>query len=149
MPRTCTERFVGGAESPLSLLACLDISPFAVSMVDQAKQTRLVDHQLKTLFGFSRAELIGHLLEMLLPDRIRAAQIFHCQDNATALQAEQVHAYLQVLKTVDIPATKAARLICLAYQFDSAPACFPWHFLGPCCATLEHIGGAKVRLVRS
>ena len=118
-------------------------------MVDQAGQMRLVDHPLETLFGFSCAELVGQLLEMPLPDHIRAAHIFHCQADATALHAEQVREYLQVLNTVDIPAIKAAMLICLAYQFDVASARFPWHFLGSCCATLEHSGGATERLVRS
>jgi hypothetical protein len=98
-----------------------------VIMVDQAGQVRLVDHPLETLFGFSCAELVGQLLEMPLPDHIRAAhiihcQVIHCQADATALQAEQVRGCLQVLNTVDIPAIKAARLIYLACQFDLASA---------------------------
>jgi hypothetical protein len=50
----------GGTESTVSLFIWLDISPDAVSMVDQ----------LETSFGLSRAEQVSQPLEMHLPHQI-------------------------------------------------------------------------------
>lgn len=132
----------GGAEILVSLRTWLDISPDAVIMIDQAGQMTLVHHQLETLFGHSRAELVGQPLEMRLLDPFRAAQLFHYQDDATAPHDGRVRAYPQVLQHVDIQATTAARLLRLACWLNLAPACFTWHFLGP-SSTLEKIGALR------
>ena len=54
----------GEAECLVSPLTWLDISPFGVTMVDQARQMPLVPHLLETLFSQSRAGLAKQPLEM-------------------------------------------------------------------------------------
>lgn len=51
----------------------IDSSPYGKIVVDKTGVIRLVNHRLVNLFGFSREELLGQPIEMLLPERYRHA----------------------------------------------------------------------------
>ena len=52
--------------------ALVDASPDAIVVVDESGKIVLVNQQTERLFGYSRQELLGQAVEMLLPDRFRA-----------------------------------------------------------------------------
>jgi two-component system, sensor histidine kinase PdtaS len=53
--------------------ALLDTAPDAIVVVDEAGRMFLVNAQTEKLFGYARSELLGQMVEMLMPDRFRAA----------------------------------------------------------------------------
>jgi PAS domain S-box-containing protein len=55
----------------------LDAAPDAMVSVDNDGVIQLVNRQAETLFGYERGELIGQLLEVLVPARFRAAHPRH------------------------------------------------------------------------
>ncbi|HEX3848101.1 MAG TPA: PAS domain-containing sensor histidine kinase [Steroidobacteraceae bacterium] len=60
----------------------VEAAPCAMIMVDAAGRIALVNPQAESMFGYARAELVGNSLEMLLPDRLRAAHAAHRLDFA-------------------------------------------------------------------
>jgi PAS domain S-box-containing protein len=63
--------------TPLSVLQLLSISPDALLVVDQAGTIAVANEQAAALFGYSLEELEGQRLEVLLPERLRAAHAAH------------------------------------------------------------------------
>lgn len=61
-------RDIAGSRFPL-----LEYAPDATVIVDGDGIIRLVNSQTERLFGYYREELIGHAVEMLIPERHRAA----------------------------------------------------------------------------
>lgn len=59
------------------MAALLDAAPDAMVVVDAAGVLQLVNQQAERLFGWSRAELIGQPIEVLVPPRHRAAHPGH------------------------------------------------------------------------
>ena len=55
------------------LTAVIDSVPTAVIMVDERGTIVLVNAQTERLFGYSRAELLGEMIDILVPRRFRAA----------------------------------------------------------------------------
>lgn len=55
----------------------LDSTPNAVLMLSQDGRITLVNAQTETLFGYSRQELVGEMVERLVPERFRAAHPGH------------------------------------------------------------------------
>jgi PAS domain S-box-containing protein len=51
--------------------ALLDSAPDAMVIVGSDGNVVLVNHQMETVFGYARAELIGHSIEALIPERFR------------------------------------------------------------------------------
>jgi PAS domain S-box-containing protein len=63
--------------STADVLRFLDISPDALVIVNQAGNIVLVNGQTEVIFGYTRDELVGQLLDLLLPQRYRAAHAVH------------------------------------------------------------------------
>jgi PAS domain S-box-containing protein len=55
----------------------VEASPNAIIMIDKTGSITLVNHQAETLFGYIREELMGQKIEMLIPERYRAAHPGH------------------------------------------------------------------------
>jgi len=53
----------------------LDAAPDAMVIVDRFGRITLVNRQTEALFGYTREELIGRPVEVLVPDRLRAAHV--------------------------------------------------------------------------
>jgi PAS domain S-box-containing protein len=85
-----------GEISEASLLTLLDVSPDALVMVDQAGRIVLVNSQVEALFGYSRSELEGLPLEVLLPERFHAAHLLHRERYAAAPRIRPMGAGLEL-----------------------------------------------------
>ena len=55
----------------------LEVAPDAILLVDTEGTIRLVNTQTERMFGYERAELVGQPVEILLPERFRAAHHHH------------------------------------------------------------------------
>ena len=55
----------------------IDAAPDAMVIVGQAGLVALVNIQAENLFGYSRAELVGQPIEVLIPERYRSAHVGH------------------------------------------------------------------------
>jgi PAS domain S-box-containing protein len=55
----------------------LDFLPDAVIVTDDKGVMRLVNRAAELLFGYTRQNMVGELLEMLLPDRLRERHTAH------------------------------------------------------------------------
>jgi two-component system sensor kinase FixL len=67
----------------------VEASPNGIVLVEQQGRIVLVNAQTERLFGYSREELIGHPVELLLPERLRSA---HPGSRAGFLAAPQARA---------------------------------------------------------
>ncbi|HMW73905.1 MAG TPA: PAS domain S-box protein, partial [Cellvibrionaceae bacterium] len=55
------------------LATVIDSSPYGKLVVDKSGVIRLVNHRLVDLFGYSKEQLLGQAIEILLPERYRDA----------------------------------------------------------------------------
>ena len=60
---------------PDILTALLDLAPDALIVVDSTGTITQVNAQIETLFGYGQDELVGHPLELLLPESRRMAHV--------------------------------------------------------------------------
>jgi PAS domain S-box-containing protein len=51
----------------------IEAAPYATVMVDGNRQITMVNRQTEELFGYERSELLGHSIELLVPERFRGA----------------------------------------------------------------------------
>ena len=61
----------------LRLRAAIESAPSGIIMIDTSGTIVLVNREVERLFGYSREELLGRSIDLLLPDRIRAVHAFH------------------------------------------------------------------------
>src|SRR5438552_9080127 len=59
------------------LQGLLELAPDAIVGVDPDGLIVLANSQAEQLFGYAREELLGHSLEILIPDRLRAIHPAH------------------------------------------------------------------------
>src|ERR1700733_6576027 len=78
------------------LTSFLDLSPDALIVVDSAGTIVLVNTQLETLFGYGRDELIGQMLEFILPERLRAAHVAQRTHYMQAARPRPMHTGLNL-----------------------------------------------------
>jgi PAS domain S-box-containing protein len=57
--------------------ALLESATEGIILIDAGGRITLVNRAAERMFGYTRAELLGQTLEMLLPERIRAAHVGH------------------------------------------------------------------------
>jgi len=62
----------------------LDRAPDAIVVANAAGVIEFVNQQTETLFRYTRAELIGQKIELLVPERFRTAHVFHRSRFASA-----------------------------------------------------------------
>jgi PAS domain S-box-containing protein len=60
-----------GDESEAYFRTMLETAPDAMIIVDERGRIAIVNRQAEDMFGYSRAELLGHEVEMLLPESVR------------------------------------------------------------------------------
>jgi PAS domain S-box-containing protein len=58
----------------------LETAPDAMIIVDERGRIAIVNRQAEDMFGYTRAELLGHDVEMLLPENIRERHLGHRSD---------------------------------------------------------------------
>ena len=63
--------------SDVKLRGLLEAAPDAMVLVDSSGVIALANHQMERLFGYSREELVGQPIEILVPDRFRRAHPGH------------------------------------------------------------------------
>ena len=76
------------------LRAAVESSPSGLLMVDAQGRVVLVNREIERLFGYDREELLGHLVEELVPERYRHAHVglrggFFSAPGARAMGAER------------------------------------------------------------
>ncbi len=74
---THTVQDMAGLASETTFRHLLEVAPDAVVMVDSAGTIMLVNLQTEQLFGYTREELLGQPVELLVPERFRAAHTGH------------------------------------------------------------------------
>lgn len=55
----------------------LESAPDAIVITDRAGRIRIVNAQTERLFGYTRDELIGEFVELLIPERFRTGHVVH------------------------------------------------------------------------
>lgn len=66
-----------GAPSEERYFQILDTAPDAMVVVGQDGTIAFVNAQTEKVFGYARADLLGKALEVLIPERFRAAHTGH------------------------------------------------------------------------
>jgi PAS domain S-box-containing protein len=74
-------------ESEAKFRSLLDAAPIATIISDQSGHINLVNMQAETLFGYSRSELVGKMVEVLVPDYARDR---HSHNRTTYLATPRV-----------------------------------------------------------
>ncbi len=75
-----------------SLLVILDSSPNALVMADAAGRIVMVNSMAERVFGYTREEMVGQKVEMLVPERLRGSHPGHRAGFFTAPQARPMGA---------------------------------------------------------
>jgi PAS domain S-box-containing protein len=92
-PSVTTKKRAGRKTEPLCLLdpmgsasvgvlsqTFLELAPDAIIVADSGGHMLLVNHQTEVLFGYPPSELLGHSVEMLLPNRLSVVHELHRAD---------------------------------------------------------------------
>ena len=74
---TAIKRLREERSGDVKLRGLLEAAPDAMVLVDSSGVIALANHQMEKLFGYSREELVGQPIEILVPDRFRRAHPGH------------------------------------------------------------------------
>ncbi|MGW3911041.1 SpoIIE family protein phosphatase [Streptomyces sp. NPDC005070] len=74
----------------------LEAAPDAMVIVDDTGTIKLVNAQTEALFGYTREELLGHPVELLVPSRFRSHHTFHRDGYADNRQVRPMGAELEL-----------------------------------------------------
>jgi PAS domain S-box-containing protein len=74
----------------------VDGAPDAMVVIGPQARIELVNHQAELLFGYARAELVGAAIEILIPERFRAAHAGHMSRYLAAPAARPMGARLEL-----------------------------------------------------
>src|ERR1041385_4743042 len=74
----------------------LESAPDAIVIVDRAGHIVLVNRQVECLFGYDRAELLGQLVEVLVPERLRRGHVHQRESYYSDLRARAMGAGLSL-----------------------------------------------------
>jgi protein-histidine pros-kinase len=75
----------------------LEAAPYAMVIVDQPGRIVLVNSQAERLLGFSRDELVGQGIELLVPERARMAHVVHRASYLAEPRVREMGAGLELL----------------------------------------------------
>ncbi len=75
---------LGRDQSEAKFRGLLEAAPDAIVIVDKTGRISLVNSQTEKLFGFSREEVLGQYVDMLLPERYRSKHAVHRTDYSSA-----------------------------------------------------------------
>jgi two-component system, sensor histidine kinase len=64
----------------------LDAAPDAMIIIDEAGVIRYANHQVSALFGHAHEAIVGHKVEMLMPERFRGRHVAHRQAHVSSLR---------------------------------------------------------------
>ena len=64
----------------------LDAAPDAMIIIDEAGVIHYANHQVSALFGHAHEAIVGHKVEMLMPERFRGRHVAHRQAYASSLR---------------------------------------------------------------
>jgi PAS domain S-box-containing protein len=76
--------------------ALLEAAPDGMVIVNQAGTITLVNAQIERLFGYTRDELLGRPVELLVPDRVRADHMAHRADFSRQARSRPMGASLSL-----------------------------------------------------
>ncbi len=93
--RKRVEAAIGASEAKFRAL--LESAPDAMVIVDQRGVIVLANAQSERLFGYSREELLGQRVDMLMPARFRARHDGHREGYSAAPRAREMGAGLELL----------------------------------------------------
>ena len=85
-----------GIDAEERFRALLESAPDAMVIVDGDGLIRLVNAQTEAMFGYRREEMLGHPVEMLVPDRFREDHPAHRRGYATEQQVRPMGAGLEL-----------------------------------------------------
>jgi hypothetical protein len=69
----------GSAESEARFRALMESASQGIIAINRGGKIEIVNHKAEELFGFTREEMIGRDIEILMPDALRAAHLEHRQ----------------------------------------------------------------------
>jgi len=76
--------------------ALIEAAPDALVIVNEKGEITLVNSQTEILFGYSRQELLGKTMEMLVPERFRSAHELHRGGYSRGPKARPLHSGLEL-----------------------------------------------------
>lgn len=77
---TIEEASTGWADGSHLAQVVFELAPDGMAITDEFGRIMLVNRRFEELFGFTRDQLVGHTVEMLVPERLRARHRHHRRD---------------------------------------------------------------------
>lgn len=95
--RACFADVTGRDHATGHMHRLLDAAPDATIVVNAAGRIEFVNREAERSFGYARVELVGQFVEVLVPERLRAAHAKHRSDFTRALRTRPMGVGLDLL----------------------------------------------------